>query len=93
MPEGLKEINTEKQSDHLQATEEEVTSHRHYGGLVCVLTKVHIVPLEVLTTEIHQPLSCKENPKQDILRQFRSDPLHVESVFQVVVSINISLFS
>ena len=81
MPECLEEINKEQQSDHLQATEEKVTPHRHYGGLVCVLTKVHIVPLEVLTAEIHQPLSCKENPKQDILIQFWSHPLHVETVF------------
>ena len=84
MPEGFKEIHTEKQSDHLKAAEKKVTPHRHYGGLVCVLTKVHIVPLEVITAEIHQPLSCKKNPEEDILRQFRSDPLHVESVFKLL---------
>ena len=81
MPECLEKIHKEQQSDHLQAAEKKVTPHRHYGGLVCVLTKVYIVPLEVLTAEIQQPLSCKKNPEEDILRQFRSDPLHVESVF------------
>ena len=79
MPKCLEEINKEQQSDQLQADAEEVTPHRHYGGLICVLTEVHIVPLEVITTEIHQSLFCKENSKQDILRQFRSDPLHVET--------------